>query len=248
MIKFIVYLSKAIVTLIAALLWGSCQYHIDLTDTIKGSGKIVQVERALNEEIQSIEVKRGMTVIIEQTPSNTIRIEADDNLIEYIETEITNGNLVVSTTKNTRTKNPKIVKIGVRDLDAIRTSSGSEVKNIGTFLTQDIDIRSSSGSHIRLVLESEKITCDSSSGSEIELEGKALALECESSSGSKITAKNLKTNQITAKSSSGSSISLHPIQSLDATSNSGSSIKYYNSPRKVTKKSTSGGSVKESYY
>ncbi|WP_333695971.1 head GIN domain-containing protein [Flavobacterium sp.] len=248
MIKFIVYLSKAIVTLIAALLWGSCQYHIDLTDTIKGSGNVIQVERTLNEEIQSIEVKRGMTVVIEQTPSNTIRIEADDNLIEYIETEITHGNLVVTTTKNTRTKNPKIVKIGVKNLNAIRTSSGSEVKNIGTLLTQEIDLRSSSGSHIKLVVESEKITCDSSSGSEIELEGKALVLECESSSGSTITAKKMKTNQITAKSSSGSSISLYPIQSLDATSTSGSTIKYYNSPNKTTKKSTSGGSVKEAYF
>ena len=60
---------------------------------------------------------------------------------------------------------------------------------------------------------------------------------------SDIDAENLLSNEVTAKSSSGSGIKVHPIVSLDAKASSGSDIKYYNNPKTITKATSSGGSV-----
>lgn len=244
MVKLIVYITKTIVAILVALVVASCQYSIDLGDSIKGSGNVISENRPVNGDFTGIEVSRGIDVIVSQSNIKSIEVKADDNIIGHISTEIKNSVLTITLDKNVKNLSSKKVFVTLPNFESLRTTSGSSISSKNTLVVKSIEVKSSSGSEINIEVEAEKISCESSSGSEIKLEGKAIKLEASSSSGSEIEAQNLLANDITANSSSGSSIELHPIVSLNAKASSGSDITYYNNPKSLTKKSSSGGSIK----
>jgi hypothetical protein len=241
MAKIIVYITKTIVALLIALLVSSCQY--DIGDSIKGSGKIATETRSISEDFTGIEVSRGIEVEITQNTSKTIEVKADDNIIEYILTTVEDGTLLITLDKSIKNSSTKKVMVSMPIIESLRTSSGSSIESRNTLVVSKIEVKASSGSDIELKVEAENIQCESSSGSDIMIEGKALKLETSSSSGSDIDAKNLLTNDVIANSSSGSSISVHPILSLNAKASSGGDIIYYNNPKEINKKTSSGGDV-----
>lgn len=244
MIKFIVYLTKTVVALITALLFASCQFSLDLGNAVKGSGNITTVNRPVSGEFTNIEVSHGIDVEVTQSDVVAIEVKADDNIIEFITTDIVDGTLTIALEKSVKNTKSKAVFVSLPNIESLRTSSGASLKSKNTLVVRSLETKASSGSEIKLTVEAERLTCDSSSGSEIQVKGKALKLEAESSSGSDIEADELLTNDVIAKSSSGSSIDVHPILSLDAKASSGSDIKYHNTPKTVTKVTSSGGSVR----
>ncbi|WP_321540520.1 head GIN domain-containing protein [Flavobacterium piscinae] len=185
-----------------------------------------------------------MDVEVTQSDAKSIEVKADDNIIDLITTDIVDGTLKIALEKSVKNTKSKSVFVTLPNIESLRTSSGASLKSKNTLIVSSLETKASSGSEIKLTVEAEKITCDSSSGSDIEVKGKALKLEAESSSGSDIEADELQTNDVVAKSSSGSSIDVYPILSLDAKATSGSDIKYHNTPKTVSKVTSSGGSVR----
>lgn len=243
MIKIVVYITKSIIAILVALLFQSCQFAVDLGDNVKGSGNVKTEQRNVSEDFTNIEVSQGIDLIITQSDTKSIEVEADDNIIEHIETSISSGVLTIKMDKNVRTKSARKVKVSLPIIEALSSSSGATITNNGVLKSNSLDLDASSGSEMELSLETENLISESSSGSEINLKGKALKLEANSSSGSEINASELLANEVTAGSSSGSSIDVHPILSLNAKASSGSAINYFNIPKTVTKSSSSGGSI-----
>jgi hypothetical protein len=244
MMKFIVYLTKTIVALITALLFSSCQYSIDLGNAIKGSGNVTSVNRPVSGEFTNIEVSHGIDVEVTQSDAKSIEVKADDNIIEFITTDIVDGTLKIELEKSVKNTKSKTVFVSLPNIESLRTSSGANLKSKNMLIVSSLETKASSGSEININVEAERITFDSSSGSDIKAKGKALKLEAEASSGSHIDANQLLTNDVLARSSSGSSINVHPILSLNAKASSGSNINYHNTPKTLSKVTSSGGSVR----
>lgn len=243
MVKIVIYITKSIIAVLAALVLNSCQYTIDLGDNVKGSGNVATEKRLVSEDFTNIEVSQGIDLILTQSDTKSIEVEADDNILEHVETSISSGVLTIKMEKNVSTKSIRKVTVSIPIIEALSSSSGATITNNGTIKSNSLDLDASSGSEIDLSIEAENLISESSSGSEINLKGKALKLEANSSSGSEINASELLANEITAGSSSGSSIQVHPIVSLNAKASSGSTIKYFNLPKEVKKTSSSGGSI-----
>lgn len=244
MTKLIMNLVKIIVSILIGLFATSCEIKIDGIDSIQGNGKIVTENRTVNEPFTKIEASRGLDIEVIQSEVLSISVEADDNLLEHIETKINNGILKISSDKNIRRSKSKKIKVTVTNLEKISVSSAAEVEIKNTLITPSISFKASSGGEIEAIVEAEKITCNSSSGGEISLHGKALFIDVSVSSGGEINAEELLSNQVIASASSGGSIKTHPIISLDGKVSSGGSISYYNEPNSITKQINSGGSIR----
>lgn len=226
-----------------AMLFSSCVHSFTIGDKIKGSGNITTETRVVNQDFKSIEVSHGISVILQQSDNKSITVEADDNLQKHIIAKIENGVLKIETDQSIDETQTPVVNVKMPVINGLSTSSGSEIISSGTLITDNINAISSSGSHIKINVEADFIKLVSESGSSIEANGKALKSETYTSSGSRIDAENLLTNEIFAKSESGSSTSVYPIVKLDAKASSGSSINYYKIPKTLLKKESSGGSV-----
>ena len=245
MIKLITLITKFIIAAIMALLFSSCVHSINLGDKIKGNGNITTETRVVNQDFKNIEVSHGIRVIVQQSDNKSITVEVDDNLQQHIITKIENGVLKIEADESYNTSETPVVNVKMPIINGLDTSSGSEITSSGVLITENINVKSSSGSQINISVEADAIKLESTSGSHIEASGKALKLETSSSSGSKIEAKNLMTNEVISESASGSSTSVFPILKLQAKASSGSNISYHKIPKTLSKKESSGGSIAE---
>ena len=243
MLKIITIITKFILVTLTALLFASCNQSINL-NSIKGSGNVTIENRRIDGTFKSVEVSNDIDLVIEQGDNTAISVEADDNLQKHITTRVENGVLIVACDYNSffNIESKKVI-VKTPIIEELSASSAATINSVNTLRSENISFRTSSAATINVNVKSDNIHSKSSSGSSITLEGMALNLEALASSGSSINAGSLLVNDIIAKSSSGSTIRVHPIVNLNANATSGSNISYKNQPQTIRKMVHSGGSV-----
>ncbi|WP_413999169.1 head GIN domain-containing protein [Flavobacterium sp. W1B] len=243
MLKIITIITKFILVTLTALLFASCNHSINIK-SIKGSGNVTTEKREVSRNFKSVEVSNAIDLVIEQSDKTEVIVEADDNLQKNITTKVENGVLIVACDYNSFVNiESKKVTVRMPIIEELSASSASSINSINTIKGENINLRTSSASSINLNVKSDYINCKSSSGSTISIAGMALNLKATASSGSNIDGAHLLANDIEAKSSSGSTIRVHPIVKLNARASSGSSISYNTIPKSIEKRSSSGGSI-----
>jgi hypothetical protein len=243
MIKIITLITKFIIVTLTALLFASCNHMINMK-SIEGSGHVTTEKRIVQGDFKSVEVSNAIELVIEQSDKTEIIVEADDNLQKEITTKVENGVLIIACDFNSfnNIKSKKVtVKMPV--INRLEASSAATIKSSNTLKGENIKLESSSAASIDANIESDTIFGEASSGSTININGKALKLDTEASSGSTIDAKDLLANEISAEASSGASIHVHPIVSLNAEASSGATVSYNTVPKSIQKETNSGGSI-----
>lgn len=239
MTRAMLTLTRIIVSTLASLLLLSCQIE-------QGSAKVVAQTRQIAEPFDKISVSDGIDVILTQSPTTSVSVEADDNLIDHIRTTVVGGTLHIEIKKRGLIDfTEKNVRVHLPLVNDISASAGSDVKSTNEFRSETLDLSASAGSDITFTTSADRITAKSSSGSEIELSGMALYFDAHASSGSSIEASRLLCNEISASASSGSGIEVHPIKELRARASSGASVDYYKNPERISQNTSSGGSVRQ---
>lgn len=134
---------------------------------IRGSGNVVEESREVS-NIVGVELATMGTLHIELGEIESLQIEAEDNLLEYIQTSVRGGTLVINTQNNVnlRTTQPVNYYLTVTGLDTIRISSSGDVEAPDLEAERFSVIISSSGDLQMGDLEADTLTVDiNSSGS-----------------------------------------------------------------------------------
>ncbi|MDP3312237.1 head GIN domain-containing protein [Lutibacter sp.] len=231
------------ITVFLALLFSTTSCFINDIAGVKGNGTVISEERTLNSTFESIKVQQGITLYITQGTSTNLKVEADENIMDLLITEVKNNELKIYFDKNVYRAKAKEVYLTVDDFSKISASSGSSIKSENTLQLNSLNIDSSSGSSIKITIAAKEVTSESSSGSSIYLFGRSDSFSAESSSGSSIDASELETIHAIAKASSGASIDVNVTGQLTAKASSGGDIDYRGNPTDVNKDTSSGGSV-----
>ncbi len=243
MTKFVIFFSKVIAATLVALSITSCNHNINFGKSITGSGNVTTEKRNLA-NFDKVTVSQGLECEIIYSDKLEVTVEADDNLINGIHTTVENGTLDISSEyDNYINVVSKRIIVHMPKIVSLESTSGSTLKSGNILKSDDIRLKSSSGSSLEVEVEADKVTLETSSGSEQTVIGKALKVYSASSSGSTIDADELLANEVFAQSTSGSSTSVNAAVLLDGKASSGSSISYSNSPKEVRKEESSGGSV-----
>lgn len=238
MIKVFIHLAKAVVAVIAAVLFASCT-------GVNGSGKVVTENRKVEGHFTKVNVTSGLEVYVSQGNVAAITVETDDNLQRHIKTEVTGTTLKIYTDKSIMTSSSTRISITLPVVEGLESSGGSTLKANTVVKGTTLTLESSSGSTLQATVEAQKLTLDASSGSTLTASGTADTLISDSSSGSSILAAGITAQTVTADASSGSSIEVNAVQKLTAEAASGSSVRYVKTPVTLDKEVASGGSVEQ---
>ena len=209
---------------------------------IQGNGEVVSEERKISSNFNGIRVSQGIQLHIRQGNETELTVEADENIIDLLITEVNGDELKIYFEKNV-SRATRNVFLTVDKLNSIKTTSGANVKNDGVFKTKTLTLSSSSGSHVLLDLNVAKVSVSASSGADIELKGTSNEIRCSASSGSHIDADELTSEIATADVSSGANINVYASKELNAQASSGGDIDYYGDPEVLNKSKSSGGSI-----
>lgn len=217
-----------------------------LFDGVKGNGNVINKKRKISKDFSRIKVSRGLHVFITKNNHVSLEVEADENLHELITTEVKNGTLIITSTKNIGWAKAKNIHLSVKKLNEILVSSGAEVSSENTMATKSLSVDASSGALVKLQVNVADLTCDTSSGAMVRFKGRAIDFEATSSSGSNINAFDLDSKNCDVSASSGSNIKVNVSDRFEGKASSGGNIKYMGNPKKASKNKSSGGSISRS--
>lgn len=225
----------------AALFLGACNINISTGEN--GNGNVVTQEREVTEEFNEVRGSAGLDVFLTQGNQNKIVVEADENLLQYIETDIEGGKLHVTTSENIGRSKAKKVYVTYKTLNNVEASSGADVTGNSVLKSQNLSLKSSSGADLDIEVFAQHLTAKTSSGSEMKVSGKASSLNADASSGSELDAKELLVLNCTAEASSGAEVTVNVKEKLETNVSSGGDINYYGNPISVNSNKSHSGSV-----
>ncbi len=170
-------------------------------------------------------------------------LEADDNLLKYIKTEIRNNTLKIYTDANIRRAKSKKVHVTSKDLKKISVSSAGDVFGQNRFTAKELYLSASSAGDIKLDIEAKLIVCDISSSGDISLKGSTDELSADLSSAGDLNAYELKSRVATVSTSSAGNAKIFVTEELNASASSAGDIYFMDNPKKVDAHASSAGDI-----
>ncbi|CAN5304140.1 head GIN domain-containing protein [soil metagenome] len=189
-----------------------------------GSGNVISEKREIT-DFKSVDVGGAIQVEITAQKEFSVEVQADDNLLPLIKTEVRNGVLRIESEKRINTKNPIIVKISAPNIENLDVSGASKVN-----LTN---------------LSNENLQIHSSGASKIEISGTTVNFTIDVSGASRIYAENLKAENVSVDASGASNVSVFAQNELKADASGASSISYSGNPTNLEKKTSGASNVKQ---
>ena len=237
-------LIKFLVATVLSLVLFSCNFDINFTG-VQGNGNVQLENRTPNQSFNAIKASHGLDVYLTQGSEESIVIEADENLHDIIKTEVRNNELRIYAEKNIGHASSKKIIVTFKNVSKITSSSGSDVFSTNIINADHLELDSSSGSDMKLNVNTNTLNCNSSSGSDMKLSGTTEKLIAKATSGSDIKAGELMSQSSHVTANSGADITVNTAKELTADANSGGDIKYYGNPSVVNKKDGPSGSIRK---
>lgn len=215
---------------------------VNIQDTITGDGKVVSQTRDVP-EFTGVKVGSGIDVFLTQGDDQLVEVEADENLQEWIMTEVKGSVLHIYTDKNIRLAKAKRVNINCKILDRIDISSAGDVTAVNRFKADKLDIDMSSAGDLNLEVEANEISISISSAGNAVLKGKTDTLKADLSSAGDLNAYDLEAKYGDISVSSAGSARVFITDEASFHSSSAGDIDYKGEPRMKEIHTSSAGSV-----
>jgi len=222
-----------------SILLSSCWF---LGPSVKGNGNVTEEVRQVA-EFDQINVSRGMNVYISQGSPAKVVVIADNNLHEVIETRVEGGTLKVYVNENIRWAKEKKVMVTVEKLSGLESTSGSNVWSQNQIMSENLEMKATSGANITMDVNAKYLKADCSSGANIRISGLAKEAELGTSSGANLKGEELKAENCKMKASSGGNVSSTVHGRLEAKASSGGNVVYYGEPTETDVNTSSGGNI-----
>ena len=185
----------------------------------KGSGNVANESRDVR-EFSKIDVSHVFQVEVTAQSGYAVEVEADDNLLPFIKTEVRGGTLHIELDQRVKTSNAMRVRISAPNIDRVQASGASRV-NVSN-------------------LKNSELAVDTSGASKINVSGETGNLIVDVSGASSIDAGNLSAATANIDASGASNVTVNVANELIADASGASRISYTGSPK--VSKSTSGAS------
>jgi len=231
---------KTILLLLTVILVSTACVVPSSPQLVRGSGDVITEEREVN-GFEEIFVSGAGTFIITQGDSESLSIETDDNLMEYIETEV-KGNIleigfsddiVLSEGKGRKVLEPSdgfVFRISVIDLRVISVSGAARFE-IGKLKTDEFRIEFSGAGEINLDdLNARQLEVTVSGAGDIQLAGKVNTQDIILSGLGRYQAFDLESQDAAVTISGAGGAEVWATETLDVVISGAGDVKYFGSP------------------
>jgi hypothetical protein len=205
------------------LMLTGCTDFLNGINSIHGSGRMVTQKRTVA-ECEGITLKSIGNVYLEQSDTQSIRIEADDNIISKITTEKQNGVLVIELPGGGYSNATVRVYAAMKDIKSLKIEGAGNIECVHPIAAPSLDCRVSGAGSITL-----QGTCDD--------------LSCSMSGVGSVSGKKFISKSCTANVSGVGSCTVNVTDRLDARVSGVGSISYYGNPASVHRHVSGVGSI-----
>lgn len=221
---------------------GSC-YFGGWENSISGNGNVVEETRDV-EGFTGVHVSTGIDVFLSEGNEFEVRVEADENLMEVILTELNGSHLDIKTDRvNIRRARSKKVHVTLPELSELKISSAGDCMGQTPFRCDDLRLSISSAGDLTLEVEADRIFLDISSSGDARISGSASELDASLSSAGGLDAFDLVAEKVKVDVSSAGDARVHATGEISMNASSAGNIYYRGDARVIHSKSSSAGDI-----
>ncbi len=222
---------KQVLTLAVALtflltLQSGCSYGFG---GIKGNGNVTKQERQLD-SFSSLDVGGAFKVFLTQGDKEFVIVEADENLLDVISTEVRGNTLVIKTTQDIRDSEALNIYLTFKNLDEMDISGACRLIGENKMKFGDLDLECSGASDVELKFAAQELSLDFSGASQIELYGSAESVDLDLSGASGFDGYDLEADINNVDVSGASHAKIFVNNELSAEVSGAASLKYKGDP------------------
>jgi hypothetical protein len=215
---------------------------------IKGNGNVVTIERT-TESYDAISVSGWFDVTLTDGKEGNISIKGEENLLEYIITEVKDDRLVVKikngvNLQSSSWKNGSIsVTIPVEKISDLSMSGSGDLVSQKVLKATDFEVGMSGSGDMSVTVEATDIEVNLSGSGDMNLAGSAENLEVQISGSGDVNAYDLNADNVSAMVSGSATVKVTANETIKARVSGSGDIYYRGNPKKIDSKISGSGDI-----
>lgn len=215
--------------------------------TIKGNGKNVTIERNTG-SYDGIAVSGWFNVDLIAGNEGDITLQGEENLLEYIITEVKDGKLIIKTEKGINLKRSGWkseirITVPIESINSVSMSGSGDIVGKTTISADEFSTAMSGSGDITLDVESNSLQASMSGSGDITLSGSTANFDTTVSGSGDIEAFDLVADHVSATVSGSADIHVTANKSLMARVSGSGDISYKGNPEKLDTKTSGSGDI-----
>jgi len=210
--------------MIASLLLSACSVTLGSTKTVKGSGVLASETRSAS-GFTAIELAGSADVAVSFGDSESVVVEAEDNILPLIETIVQGSKLVIRTKANTTISNslPVRVTVTMKSLEAANLPGSGDITITG--------------------LKASSVDFDLPGSGNITADGTADTVKVNMGGSGNVQCGDLQAKSVTVTQNGSGNTTVFASENMDINFSGSGNVIYRGNPAKVNKSVTGSGSV-----
>jgi len=210
---------------------------------IQGKGNIVKNERKTS-TFNALEVSGAFNIILTQDSISSVFIESDENLQQYILTNVENNKLIVETKEPICGSKKINIFISSPTFENIDISGAVDVMSMNKLTSSNLNLDLSGACDLKLDLAVQNLDIDGSGAVKLKLTGSALNCNLDGSGASEIDAFDLITENFSISSSGAGEAKVNVSKKLDVDISGAATVLYKGSPV-INQEISGAGTIKK---
>ncbi len=232
----------AFLFVIVSLTVSSC-YIDGWNNGISGNGNVIEETRDVA-GFTGVQVSAGIDVYLSQGSDFEVTVEADENLMEVILTELKGDMLVVRTDRTSiRSAKSKKVHVTLPELTELKISSAGDCEGQTPFQCDELRLDISSAGDLLLEVEADRIRLAISSSGDARISGTANLLDASLSSAGDLNAFDLIAKKVNVDVSSAGDAKVHATEEISMDASSAGNVYYTGDARIIHSSRSSAGDI-----
>jgi Putative auto-transporter adhesin, head GIN domain len=214
---------------------------------IRGSGEIKTEARTVS-SFNSVQVSGAIDVYIKQDSVSSVKVVADDNLMEYIEVETRGSTLEIHTRRGVNIRTTDKIKVYVSNpsYKELEASGASSIRGENKIIsTEALFVGLSGASDGRLDIDAPKVSIEVSGASNVTMRGKTKDIEADASGASKIKCFDLLAENVNVESTGASHAEVYASVKIIPHASGASSVLYKGNAVVEDKKESGASNVRK---
>ncbi len=224
-------MNKSLSSILLAIILLIGTSHTSAQST-KGNKKVVKETRTI-EAFTGIKVGGAFNVYFTQAENLKLIVEADENLLDRISTNI-NGETLHIKSESIKKATTLNIYITAPALDYLNASGAASVKNENTINGESLNIKVSGAATVTLDIDVNDLTTNVSGAGYLKLTGNAGSHHVDASGAAEVKSGNLKTVKTTANASGAADVTIHASEEAISETSGAGSIQILGSPEITT--------------
>ncbi len=210
---------------------------------VEGAGNVVR--RSLSvPPFHGIRVEGALDVVLTPAPAQQVEVEAQENLVDLVTTEVRNGIWTIRTREGYSTDKPFVVHISAPVIDAVSIDGSGDVKGQGPFAAGKVHLGIQGSGDLDMAFTATAVDVAVQGSGDVKLAGTCSDLNAAVQGSGDINARDLKAESARASSTGSGDITVCATKRLNAAVAGSGDVVYTGDPQTVDKQVAGSGEVR----